>query len=75
VLTPHRVRQGCIAQRAAIINQMRALVEEFGIVVAQGSRRFGKDAVEHLDKFPVVVAKAAAVDTKECRTAVALAAK
>ena len=43
VLTLHRVRQGYIAERTASINRMRALLEEFGVVIAQGSNRARKN--------------------------------
>lgn len=56
VLTLHRVRQGFVAERTAIINRMRSLVAEFGIVVAQGANRARRDIVEHLDLLPSVVA-------------------
>ena len=58
VLTLHRVRQGYIAERTASINRMRALLEEFGVVIAQGSNRARKDVLEHLDQLPFVVVNA-----------------
>ncbi len=36
VLTLHRVRQGLITQRTAMINQLRGLLSEFGIVMPKG---------------------------------------
>ena len=58
VLTLHRVRQGYIAERTASINRMRALLEEFGVVIAQGSNRARKNVLEHLDQLPFVVVNA-----------------
>jgi transposase len=54
----HRVRQGFIGERTAIINRMRSLLAEFGIVIAQGANRAGRDVVEQLDRLPLVVATA-----------------
>jgi transposase len=58
VLTLHRVRQGFIGERTAIINRMRSLLAEFGIVIAQGANRARHDVVEQLDRLPLVVASA-----------------
>lgn len=36
----HRLRQGLIDARTALVNQLRGLLGEFGVVVAAGRRRF-----------------------------------
>ena len=36
VMTLHRVRQGLIKERTTMINQLRGLLSEFGIVIAKG---------------------------------------
>jgi transposase len=36
ILSLHRVRQGLITQRTALINQLRGLLTEFGIVIPKG---------------------------------------
>jgi transposase len=58
VLTLHRVRQGFIVERTAIINRLRSLVSEFGIVIAQGANRARRDIVDHLDRLPDMVVRA-----------------
>lgn len=40
VLALHRLRQGQIDARTALVNQLRGLLGEFGVVVAAGRRRF-----------------------------------
>ena len=58
VLTLRRVRQGFIVERTAIINRLRSLVSEFGIVIAQGANRARRDIVDHLDRLPDMVVRA-----------------
>ena len=55
VLTLHRIRQGFVTERTAIINRMRSLLAEFGIVVAQGANRARHDIAEHLDRLTTIV--------------------
>lgn len=43
VLVVHRVRQRVVAERTALINQIRGLLSEFGIVIALGADRVRKD--------------------------------
>jgi transposase len=57
VLTLHRVGQGFVAERTAIITRMRSLLAEFGIVIAQGANRPRFDATEHLDQLPLLVVR------------------
>jgi transposase len=40
LLALHRVRQGLVDSRTALVNQLRGLLAEFGVVVAAGRRRF-----------------------------------
>jgi transposase len=40
LLALHRLRQGMIDARTALVNQLRGLLGEFGVVVAVGRRRF-----------------------------------
>lgn len=40
LLALHRLRQGMIDARTALVNQLRGLLGEFGVVVAAGRRRF-----------------------------------
>ena len=40
VLALHRLRQGMIDARTALVNQLRGLLAEFGVVVGVGRRRF-----------------------------------
>lgn len=40
LLALHRLRQGLIDSRTALVNQLRGLLAEFGVVVAVGRRRF-----------------------------------
>ena len=43
VLTLHRVRQLRVAERTALVNQLRGLLAEYGIVVAQGIARLRRE--------------------------------
>ena len=40
VLSLHRIREGLVASRTALVNQLRGLLAEFGVVVPQGRSRF-----------------------------------
>ena len=40
LLALHRLRQGLVDARTALVNQLRGLLGEFGVVVAAGRRRF-----------------------------------
>jgi transposase len=40
LLAMHRLRQGLVDARTALVNQLRGLLGEFGVVVAVGRRRF-----------------------------------
>ena len=43
VLTVHRVRQLRVAERTALVNQIRGLLAEYGIVMAQGIARLRRE--------------------------------
>ena len=49
VLTIHRARELAVSERTALVNQIRGLLGEFGIVVAPGRERFEKE-------LPIVLA-------------------
>ncbi len=42
LLSVHRVRDGAITERTALVNQIRGLLGEFGVVVPQGRERLQK---------------------------------
>jgi transposase len=44
-----RVREGCIEMRTKVVNQVRGLLAEYGIVVAQGIHHIKKALPEHFD--------------------------
>lgn len=43
VLTLHRARELAVSERTALVNQIRGLLGEFGVVVASGRERFEKE--------------------------------
>jgi transposase len=52
VLALHRVRQGFVEERTALINRLRGLAAEFGIVVAQGPRALMQARAQVLEALP-----------------------
>jgi transposase len=52
VLTLHRARQGFVEERTALINRIRGLAAEFGIVVAQGPRALMQARAQVLEALP-----------------------
>ena len=48
-LVVHRAREAIKAERTALINQIRGLLQEFGIVLPQGAATFSKRLVEVLE--------------------------
>jgi transposase len=44
----HRARERLVAERTALINHLRALLLERGIIVAQGRRKFQKEVAEFI---------------------------
>lgn len=43
VLMLHRTRELAVSERTALVNQIRGLLGEFGVIVAQGRERFEKE--------------------------------
>jgi transposase len=48
----HRVRQGFIEQRTALINRIRGLLSEFGIVLPLKAATVRREALAHLEDLP-----------------------
>ena len=53
VLAIHRMRSLVVGQRTALVNQIRGLLQEFGIVIAKASKSVGFLNVESKDKIVV----------------------
>ena len=51
-LSLHRARQGYVEQRTALINRMRGLLAEFGIVLAQKAETVRREVVLPLEDLP-----------------------
>lgn len=51
-LSLHRARQGYVEQRTALINRMRGLLAEFGIVLAQKAETIRREVVLLLEDLP-----------------------
>ncbi len=51
-LCVHRIRRGFVEQRTAMINRLRGLLSEFGIVMAQKANTVRRQAGEHLQALP-----------------------
>lgn len=51
-LSLHRVRQGFIEQRTALINRIRGLLSEFGIVLPRKAATVRREALLHLEDLP-----------------------
>ncbi|MCK6434874.1 MAG: IS110 family transposase [Aquabacterium sp.] len=51
-LCVHRMRRGFVEQRTAMINRLRGLLSEFGIVMAQKAATVRRCAAEHLEGLP-----------------------
>lgn len=49
VLCWHRVRERLVCSRTALINEMRGLLGEFGIIISQGAQKFSKALPEILE--------------------------
>jgi transposase len=54
VLALHRTRQGFIAERTAVINRIRALLTEFGVVLAQSAEVVRRQASSGAEALPVL---------------------
>lgn len=51
-LSIHTVRQGWVSARTAVINRLRGLLSEFGIVLPLKAKTVRTRAAEHLDELP-----------------------
>jgi transposase len=51
-LAVHTVRQGFVVARTAVINRLRGLLSEFGIVLAQKAKTVRTQAAAHVDALP-----------------------
>ena len=58
LLTVHRVRQGFIEERTAMINRIRGLLAEFGAVLPQKAIEVRRGAAALADSLPSLVARA-----------------
>ena len=48
----HRVRRGFVEQRTAVINRVRGLLSEFGIVLPQKAQTIRREAAAQLEDLP-----------------------
>jgi transposase len=60
VLTVHRVRQGFVEERTAVINRVRGLLAEFGKVLPQRADEVRRGAAVAADELPVLARDAIA---------------
>ena len=51
-LMVHRARQGYVQTRTALINRVRGLMSEFGIVLPQKAEAVRREAAQHLEELP-----------------------
>ena len=51
-LMVHRARQSFVVERTAMINRIRGLLAEFGVVLAQKAEVIRREAAHHLDDLP-----------------------
>ncbi len=51
-LCVHRVRRGFVEQRTAVINRLRGLLSEFGVVLPQKAQTVRRQAAAHLEDLP-----------------------
>jgi len=58
VLTLHRVRQGFVAERTAVINRLRGLLIEFGVTLPQGADRVRRGLHSLTEQLPGLAARA-----------------
>lgn len=54
VLALHRTRQGFVTERTAIVNRIRALLTEFGVVLPLSAQIVRRQALKHADALPVL---------------------
>ena len=51
-LCVHRMRRGFVEQRTAMINRLRGLLSEYGVVLPQKAATVRRQAAEHLEDLP-----------------------
>ncbi len=57
VLAVHRIREGVIKQRVALVNQLHGIAAEFGLVLPRGLLRMRRALTQYLDeeRFPAML--------------------
>jgi len=60
VLAMHRVRQGFVVERTAVINRLRGLMSEFGVVLALRSVTVRRQAAQAAEQLPELARRAIA---------------
>lgn len=60
LLALHRVRQGFVVERTALINRLRGLMSEFGVVLALGSVTVRRQAAAAAEALPELARRAVA---------------
>lgn len=58
LLTLHRVRQGFVVERTAVVNRIRGLLAEFGVVIPQGVESLRRELSAHCETLPSLAARA-----------------
>ena len=58
VLALHRVRQGFIEERTAMINRIRGLIAEFGVALPQRACEVRRGAAASVERLPTLAAAA-----------------
>ncbi len=66
LLAMHRVRQGFIVERTAIINRLRGLLSEFGVVLPLRSDHGAPQAVEAAEALPALARARSATCSISC---------
>ena len=52
LLTLHRVRQGFVVERTAVVNRIRGLLAEFGVVIPQRMESLRRELSAHCETLP-----------------------
>ena len=58
LLTLHRVRQGFVVERTAVVNRIRGLLAEFGVVIPQRVESLRRELSAHFETLPSLAARA-----------------
>jgi transposase len=67
LLAMHRVRQGFVVERTALINRLRGLLSEFGVVLALGAVTVRRQAAQAAEGLPELARRAIADLLEELR--------